>query len=330
MDLFGLIGSGISAIGGLIGQNIGNKKALQAVRETNQANRELAEYSYSKDLEMWNRQNDYNTPYNQMQRLKDAGLNPNLMYGQGNTGNASNMPSYDAPRMEAYTDFGDFGATRAGQQMLAGLVGYANIKKTEAEEAYIRQNTQNLEANKRLTELQIIQQGFQNAKSEIEKDSWRDLYRAKIAEMDSSIVNNFSRAELNDSQRFFTDAQRERFEALTPLVRDTVKADLNQKLFDLYHLSPAKLSNIIADTNYKKFLQKLVDFKGQLLFNELEFSNERLKYKSDYADFEHYMKESEVYLEKVLRDHGLNPKSGNLNTLLYEIYQTIVKPLENL
>ena len=37
---------------------------------------------------MWERQNAYNTPAKQMERLKNAGLNPALMYGQGNTGNA--------------------------------------------------------------------------------------------------------------------------------------------------------------------------------------------------------------------------------------------------
>lgn len=37
----------------------------------------------------WNRQNEYNSPAAQMLRLSAAGLNPNLMYGQGTTGNAA-------------------------------------------------------------------------------------------------------------------------------------------------------------------------------------------------------------------------------------------------
>lgn len=68
---------------------------------TNKANRELAEYQYSKDLEMWNRGNAYNDPINQMDRLKKAGLNPNLVYGNGAVGNtASQLPKYNAPRMD--------------------------------------------------------------------------------------------------------------------------------------------------------------------------------------------------------------------------------------
>lgn len=69
---------------------------------TIQANKELAEYAYSRDLEMWNRQNLYNRPEEQMKRLKEAGLNPNLVYGTGSvSGNTSTqMPKYNAPTVD--------------------------------------------------------------------------------------------------------------------------------------------------------------------------------------------------------------------------------------
>lgn len=65
-------------------------------------NKQLAEYAYTKDLEMWNRANEYNSPENQMQRLKDAGLNPNLAYGSGNVaGNTSTQtPKYQMPEQK--------------------------------------------------------------------------------------------------------------------------------------------------------------------------------------------------------------------------------------
>lgn len=55
-----------------------------------------ADYAYGKNLEMWNLQNAYNDPAAQMARLKNAGLNPNLVYGGGNvTGNTSSSgPEY--------------------------------------------------------------------------------------------------------------------------------------------------------------------------------------------------------------------------------------------
>lgn len=58
----------------------------------NRANRKLQKQAQDYELQMWHLQNEYNSPSSQMQRLKDAGLNPNLMYGEGNVGNATSFP----------------------------------------------------------------------------------------------------------------------------------------------------------------------------------------------------------------------------------------------
>lgn len=44
-------------------------------------------------LDMWNLTNEYNSPAAQMQRYQDAGLNPNLIYGQQNTTSQPGTPS---------------------------------------------------------------------------------------------------------------------------------------------------------------------------------------------------------------------------------------------
>lgn len=110
----GLISGAASALGSVFGSIFGHK----STKDTNQANMELAKYKYEKDLEMWNRQNEYNTPSAQMQRYAQAGLNPNLVYDQGNNGNASSAPSFDVPEMKAYTDYGDLGFGRAAGNIL--------------------------------------------------------------------------------------------------------------------------------------------------------------------------------------------------------------------
>lgn len=48
------------------------------------------------NMRMWQMQNEYNTPANQMKRYLEAGLNPNLIYSQGNAGNASSAPEMTA------------------------------------------------------------------------------------------------------------------------------------------------------------------------------------------------------------------------------------------
>lgn len=46
-------------------------------------------------LDFWNLQNDYNSPAAQMKRFQEAGLNPNLIYGQGNNGNSGPVSTPD-------------------------------------------------------------------------------------------------------------------------------------------------------------------------------------------------------------------------------------------
>ncbi|QXP44276.1 MAG: DNA pilot protein [Arizlama microvirus] len=68
--------SGAAATGqGILGimQNRQNQKFAE--KQTNQAR--------SWALEDWRSQNEYNSPRSQMQRLQEAGLNPNLVYGTG-------------------------------------------------------------------------------------------------------------------------------------------------------------------------------------------------------------------------------------------------------
>jgi len=94
-------GSYVQGAGALIGAGLGAYTSISNTNKTIAANKEQAKYAYSKDLEMWNRMNAYNTPAMQMQRLKAAGLNPNLVYGSGTkTGNTQQMPKYNAPRID--------------------------------------------------------------------------------------------------------------------------------------------------------------------------------------------------------------------------------------
>lgn len=86
-----LISGGASLFGGLFGSSSSNKAAksqLQAVRETNALNRELAYQQNEWNLQQWNRQNEYNTPSAQMQRYRDAGINPFFAAGNITGGNA--------------------------------------------------------------------------------------------------------------------------------------------------------------------------------------------------------------------------------------------------
>lgn len=88
----------LALLGGLV--NMGSqfiKSGLEAERDMRaySLDKAQAEHAFELNQEAWRRQNAYNTPKNQMLRFKQAGLNPNLIYGQGTAGNASELPKYE-------------------------------------------------------------------------------------------------------------------------------------------------------------------------------------------------------------------------------------------
>lgn len=88
---WGLVGAAAGLAG--LGHLFGNNSAKEQFKYQQQLNRE----AFQHDVDMWNRQNAYNTPSAQMERLQAAGLNPNLVYGNGGaTNTASNAPTYNA------------------------------------------------------------------------------------------------------------------------------------------------------------------------------------------------------------------------------------------
>lgn len=100
MDIGGWINGAIantwniaSGIGSFVQKKKQLNKYLDFQREENQKTRDynlnLAKQQNQWNIDQWNRENEYNTPLNQMNRYKSAGLNPDLMYGQQNLSAAS-------------------------------------------------------------------------------------------------------------------------------------------------------------------------------------------------------------------------------------------------
>ena len=104
----------ISAAAGLAGSIGSGRKAYHRSKK-------LMNKQYQMDMEAWKTQNAYNTPAAQQARLKEAGLNPALMYGQGTMGNATGAPQSKFTQLQPYMNAGDMGtlANSAIQGMLA-------------------------------------------------------------------------------------------------------------------------------------------------------------------------------------------------------------------
>lgn len=157
----------VSALIGAAGSVLGSALGLGSQSSANKANMELAKYKYEKDLEMWNRQNAYNTPAAQMQRYATAGINPNTVVSQGSNGNASSAPSFEAPEMKPYTGYGDLGAGTAANALLRKFEIDNQTKATESQTALNAAN-----ANKAAADALLANQRAQT-------EYWQGLYKAR-------------------------------------------------------------------------------------------------------------------------------------------------------
>lgn len=132
-----LLVTGANAVGGLLG-NIGAKRRQ---RRQHKYNMQMAQYQYDRQYQMWdeawNREIAYNDPSAQMQRYKDAGVNPHLAYANGggvNTAQTGALPQYETQSLEmapSHIESLDLGGLMS--KYLQNQMMFKNLRKQEAE-----------------------------------------------------------------------------------------------------------------------------------------------------------------------------------------------------
>lgn len=160
--------------------------------------------------QLMDKQNEYNKPINQMARLREAGLNPNLVYGDGGATMASASGSVNVGASDVTPATGSLGVLSKMQIINAMKQQDANIAETEARTEAIDDNMQlkreELEERKRfnnahlkLMEEQINRYGVQNQKAQEEieylrnKFDWRNPNDVKkIPEILKNLYEAFS------------------------------------------------------------------------------------------------------------------------------------------
>tara|TARA_R110002073_G_scaffold99906_2_gene227844 strand:+ start:612 stop:1388 length:777 start_codon:yes stop_codon:yes gene_type:complete len=94
-------GEGLKKWGGAL---IGAAGSIGSSVISNSGGRKSQERANEHNVNFWNMQNEYNSPTSQMQRLREAGLNPNMLYG-GPTGTAAGNAEKIAPAKAAPVQF---------------------------------------------------------------------------------------------------------------------------------------------------------------------------------------------------------------------------------
>lgn len=107
-----------------------------------------AEDSFKYNMQAIKYQNEYNKPINQMARLREAGLNPNLVYG-GNSGSVSGNLS-TAPTGNYQTRGGNLFDVLGGVMGAYDVFQSAQLKKANAE--YAKNNAEYVKTQKDIAE----------------------------------------------------------------------------------------------------------------------------------------------------------------------------------
>lgn len=177
-----------------------------------QFNSDEAQKARDFNLEMWNLENEYNAPKAVMQRLKAAGLNPNLAYGDigqlaagmGNTGVSASS-----------------GAASHAGSYASSMPGFVNPAKEAAEVALLQSQAKKNDSERGLTDKEIF---------------WFD--KLKQGEFDYLGVN----IRFTDSLRNKTDKEIEE------IAKNIEKVDVEmQHLFSMIDLNDAQTSKVFAE-----------------------------------------------------------------------------------
>lgn len=196
------IQTGGNALDSILNFFLGKKRDERQLKHS----KELSAYEFDKNMEAWRIQNAYNAPSQQMQRFREAGLNPNLIYGKGTPGNATELPKYQAPRPNYRYNL--------GPMMQGVLANYNSTLKNNAEVDLLRKN-RDLQDEKILTE--SVNRGLtaaQTLKADADTKNRRILNsyqadllkqqlvnsRTKVSEMVSNTQVNYARKELLKAQ----------------------------------------------------------------------------------------------------------------------------------
>lgn len=190
------ITAGASLIGGLFGNKSQNKnidKQIAAQKEENQKNREynlmLAQKQNAWNVEQWERENAYNDPQAQLDRMRKAGINPDLAVGGGYQNTAASSPAMTAGAASTAQDMSVLGQRPTlGQAIQSAL-----------HDSMLGAQIDNIKANT---------EKIRNESSILESDAkFRDAINQGTLDMQNSTI------QLNNANIKVSDAQISKFRA---------------------------------------------------------------------------------------------------------------------
>lgn len=169
--------------------------------KTAQLNYIMKQQEQAYNLELWNLQNQYNSPAEQMKRYQDAGLNPNLIYQQQNT--AQSPASASAP---SFRSGGTYNKSMATALSMIGQI-MNTVKAARETYDYMRYGREEHAWQRNLT--------MQRSQGQALENYWNSFLLGMDNLGENSPIPASPRARM---YQFQMDTQEQRYEQLKALV----------------------------------------------------------------------------------------------------------------
>lgn len=216
-------------------QGAQNRKNRQFQAQENQKARDF-------ELDMWNKNNAYNDPKEQMLRLKNAGISPHLAYQNGAPMNASQGQASSGAS-----------STIPGQapQLDPNLALQANLMSAQID---------NIKADTEKKKVEATGGTINNSIAQNELDNWQTSYEARLEVQNASSASARSGIKVNESQINKNLSEVIKINAESDVLRqkiENLKSEQNltdsqvKKIYVDMAVSRAQIQNILADTNLK-------------------------------------------------------------------------------
>lgn len=302
--------SGMQTSASIVNTNNTNKANLQIAQQTNQANKDIAQMAnehneamlnkqIQQQWDMWNAENEYNSPAAQMQRADDAGINAYQALGMMNSGNASSMTSPSAqpaavPQMQ--------GATMQPADM-SGLSGLRGIASRFVEM---------MQAKEDIKGKQLENQG-----KEIENNYKADMFMVNM-------YKAMQDAGLSRSKRLGQDI-------INRLQPEMMSAELNQKKTDTMFRNLEAQGQLIANLSAMQWYKVLpVQIQQTIQQKAVEINNLRLMGKLTDAETRVKVHEAvtEFYKSRTAHDNAA-VSNATLNTQIRKVEAELTHAINN-
>ena len=246
-----------------------NRTNKQMNDDNNRLQMDLWNQQKEYDYKMWQENNAYNTPASQVQRLKDAGINPALALGNISTGeSASTAGGQSIPVTTASRNENPANEVQMKVQNLA-LLGkqFVDISKEREETRALQMsnNWQNVEKSAQVAGMlgdnKLKEQAIDAAK--MNNQFFRDTYSARQMQIEEDANNAFKLGLNMSAQGHLTELQKDAQDY-------TNKYVLPQQVENMR----ATYGNIVADS-----FAKVLGAKSQaaLAKSQIKLNNEQVK-----------------------------------------------------